>query len=462
MIFKRLVLLLTACLSLALSSCGSDETKRSLSEGVLERIKTRGEIIVATLNSPTTYYEYRDEPYGFEYELVTAFAHHLGVEPRFLIKQNISEVLSAVEKGDADVAAAGLTHTRGRDGRFLFSIPYYEVIQQVVCRRGIPCPKTIEDLAGKNVVVSKDSSYDERLQELISEYPGLKWQTDPQLGTENLLEKVWMKEIQCTVADSNIVAINRRYFPELRVCLNFTDPQPLAWAMPAQAHDLQQVVNDWLKTFLESEEFSRLVHKYYSHVQVFDYVDTRRFIRHIKRRLPRYRKLFEEAASRYGFDWTLLAAMAYQESHWNPYSRSPTGVRGIMMLTLTTARELGVRNRLDPAQSIMGGARYLARLRKRLPESIKEPDRTWMVLAAYNVGLGHLMDARKLAIRLGMNPDRWSSLRKVLPLLSQKRYYRTLKHGYARGREPVIYVQRIRNYMDILRRHLEVEALKTA
>ena len=142
--------------------------------------------------------------------------------------------------------------------------------------------------------------------------------------------------------------------------------------------------------------------------------------------------------------------MGYQESHWNPKARSYTGVRGIMMLTQNTASELGIENRLDPLQSIEGGGRYLAKLRSRIDDEVQEPDRTWMSLAAYNVGYGHLSDARKLTSQLGKNPNLWIDVKDSLPLLSQRRYYRNTRYGYARGQEPVNYVQNIRRYYDVL------------
>ena len=177
------------------------------------------------------------------------------------------------------------------------------------------------------------------------------------------------------------------------------------------------------------------------------------FLRHAERRLPRYLAAFQREAQRRGFSWTLLASQAYQESHWNPRARSYTGVRGIMQLTRATSVSLGVTNRLDPMQSISGGAWHLARLHKQLPAHIQEPDRTWIALAAYNVGMGHINDARRLAFRLGKNPDRWSEFKEILPLLAKRKYYTTLRHGYARGWEPVRYVERIRVYWALLHKH---------
>ena len=424
----------------------------------LDRILEKGELVVVTRNAPTTYYEGRDGLAGFEYDMVQAYAKHLGVEVRFVIKDTLSEMLPLLEQGEVDLAAAGLTRTDGREKRFLFSLPYLDVKQQVVCRRGGARPKNLDELAGVDLVVAAHSSYEELLRHLQQTHPTLQWRSDPERNSEELLEAVWLREIECTVADDNIVKINRRYYPELSVRFDISEPQPLAWVMPPDAGRLAASVNDWMRAFKASEDFIALTEKYYKYIPVFDYVDIRTFKRRIRTRLPKYRPLFEQAGQIYGFDWTLLAAQSYQESHWNPRARSPTGVRGIMMLTLTTAKEMGIQSRLDPKQSILAGARYLHRLRKRIPESVPEPDRDWMTLAAYNVGMGHLRDARELAKRLGRNPDRWRDLREVLPLLSRKKYYKTLKHGYARGREPVIYVQRIRDYQDILIRTLQLAA----
>jgi len=422
----------------------------------LDRIREKGELVVVTRNAPTTYYEGREGMAGFEYEMVNAFAKTLGVTPRFVVKDTLSEMLPLLENGEVDLAAAGLTRTDEREKRFLFSKPYMQVRQQVVCRRGGATPRDVDDLADVDLVVAARSSYEERLRELQKNHPELEWRADPERNSEELLEQVWLRKVECTIADDNIVRINRRYYPELVVRFDISEAEPLAWVMPPDAGQLADTVNGWLSEFLASDAFKALEEKYYAYIPVFDYVDIRTFKRRIRSRLPKYRKLFEEAGRIYDFDWTLLAAQSYQESHWNPRARSPTGVRGIMMLTLTTAREMGIRSRLDPKQSILAGTRYLYGLRKRIPDPVPEPDRDWMTLAAYNVGMGHLRDARVLARRLGKNPDSWPDLREVLPLLSRKKYYKTLKHGYARGREPVIYVRRIRDYQDILIKTLEL------
>ena len=180
-------------------------------------------------------------------------------------------------------------------------------------------------------------------------------------------------------------------------------------------------------------------------------MDLQAFNQNIEDRLPKYRKYFEQAEKETGVPADLLAALAYQESHWNPEAVSPTGVKGIMMLTQNTAESLGVQDRLDPKQAILAGARYLRDRYDRLPDSIPETDRWFQAMASYNIGRAHLLDARHFARQMGKNPDSWADLREVLPLKADKRYYTKMKHGYARGYEPVLYVRRIRNYHDVIR-----------
>ena len=426
----------------------------------LDRVLSDAELVVVTRNAPTTYYEGRDGETGLEYELTQAFAEHLGVKPRYIVKDTASEILALLEGGEADIAAAGLTRTEGRDDHFIFGTTYQVVRQQVVCRRNGKLPDKLEDLDGIELVVPAGTSYVERLIYLKRYYPFLTWRIDEQLNTENLLEEVWRKRIDCTIGDSNIVAINRRYYPELSVRFDISDPEILAWVLPKKAEGLQAAIHDWFEDIEDDGTLHQLVDKYYGFIEVFDYVDIRAFKRRIHSRLPKYQTYFQQAAKHYKLDWQLLAAMSYQESHWNPRAKSPTGVRGIMMLTLPTAKEVKVKSRLNAEQSIWGGARYLRNMARRLPDTIVEPDRSYMALAAYNVGFGHLLDARELARRLNKNPDSWSDLTEVLPLLARKQYYKTLKHGYARGYEPVTYVQRIRDYEDILEKELQKKTSK--
>lgn len=435
-----------------LSACDSKPDR-------LDQILQKGELVVLTRNAATAFYESREGFVGVEFEMAKAFADHLGVVARFKVKDDISGLLTGINNDEGDLVAAGLTKTELRSEIYNFGPTYQMVEQKVVCRRGGKQPKKLEDLVGISLAVPADSSYQEQLQKLQTQVPELNWRIIPETDTETLLEQVWQKQLDCTVADSNIIDINRRYFPELSVRFALTEPEPLAWVLPKDASRLKDKLESWFEEFVDSGKLDDVMHRYYGYLETFDYVDTRTFLRRIKTLLPRYQSMFVEAAKQYDMSWTLLAAQSYQESHWNPRAKSPTGVRGMMMLTLSTASELNIKSRLNARSSIFGGAYYLDKLRKRLPDTVTEPDRTWMALAAYNVGMGHLRDARALAKHMDKDPNSWQVLAEVLPLLSHSKYYKFLKHGYARGWEPVQYVQGIRDYQDMLEKTMKENSL---
>lgn len=421
----------------------------------LKEIRKRGKLIVITTNTSSTYYIGSDGPKGIEYELASLFAQSLEVDVEFLIKHNINEVMIAIANGEGDIAAAGITKTKQRKTRYLFGPPYYEVTQYVVGRRFNELPRTPEALSFYRPIIVSGTSFEENLIRLKEEYPDLQWDTTTALSTEQILEKIWLGEIELSICDDKIISLYRRYFPELFPLFPVSEPEPVAWIFRKNSFDLKRYSEKWFSRLNHSGYLDELVAKYFGYYEVFDYFDIRTFHWRIDTRLPLYRELFEESGKQYDIPWTLLAAQAYQESHWNSRAKSPTGVRGLMMLTQTTAEIVGVENRLDPAESIYGGAKYLSWLIARIPESVNPNERFLFALAAYNVGLGHLFDARKLAIEKGKNPDSWHDLKTVLPLLSQPDYYSRLEFGYARGMEPVRYVDRIVNYRDILDRYMQ-------
>jgi len=418
----------------------------------VEAIKQSGKLRVLTQNMPVTYFIDRDgNEAGPEYEVVKAFSDHLGVEPQFILKNGVEELLQAVANGEAEFASGGLSVTEARKKLFLFGPRYQQVFQQVVCRRGGPRPRNIKDLYDVDLIISSGTSYAERLTELKVKHPELNWTELSGIDSEQILETIWNDGgNQCTVMDSTIVAVNQRFMPELKVMFNLGSRDELAWVFPEGAQELQQYAIKWFKSFKKTGHFASIQERYYGHVGHFDYVDTQAFIKRIDSRYSKYQQVFKAAAKEHDLPELLLASQAYQESHWNPKARSPTGVRGMMMLTLPTAKSMGVTNRLSHEQSIHGGAKYLALLKQQLSEDIEEPDLTWIALAAYNVGLGHVKDAQKLAVQENKNPAKWHDLKHVLPLLSKKKYYKDLYYGYARGSEPVRYVQQIREYRQIL------------
>ena len=422
------------------------------SENGIDKLNKGDTLSVITRNAPTTWYEGPEGLAGLEYELVQSFAKKHQLKVSFKVMDSIEEMLTAIKENNNHFVAAGITRSDNReDEGFEFGPDYQQVQQLVICRRGAErIPKKTEDLIGLSLTVIAGSTYEETLKELKDDHPELLWKVETDADTEQLLEQVWKKKFDCTISDSNIFSINRRYYPELLMAFPVSEEQPLAWVLAPEWSGLDSAMEDWLDEIEASGELASLMERYYGHVENYDYVDISRLKRRIKSRLPEYEALLKKAAKKSGFTWTFLAAVSYQESHWSATSRSPTGVRGFMMLTKRTARSLGVTNRLDAAQSIDAGARYLKKILDRIPESVQEQDRMWYALTAYNIGYGHLMDARLLAKRKGKNPDLWVELKTVLPLLSKKKYYRTLKHGYARGIEPIRYVQRVREYQQVI------------
>ncbi|MDJ0807068.1 MAG: membrane-bound lytic murein transglycosylase MltF [Gammaproteobacteria bacterium] len=440
---------LTLILLLFLTGC-------SIPDPMLERIQAEGELMVVSRNSGTTLYEGTDGLTGLEYHLITLFAEEIGVKPHFILPDGFAKILPIVARGEAHLAAAGLTITPGRQTSIRFGPAYQEITQQVVYLGGTKRPRKVEDLIGRNIEILRGSSHEEELIKLSKSYPKLEWTARSDLEIGELLQRVENGEIDFTIADSNEVAVNRRFMHNIRVGFDLTEPQKLAWAM-AHAEDtsLYEAILRFFDRIKRDGTLDQLLERHYGHIEQLDFVESRTFLRHVKNRLPKYLDWYQEAAKETGIEWQMLAAIGYQESHWNPKAKSPTGVKGIMMLTRATAKQIGVKNRLDPQESIFGGARYLKYIESKLPERIQQPDRLWLTLAGYNVGFGHLEDARILTQRLGDNPDKWSDIKRHLPKLSLKKWYKTLKRGYARGQEPVKYVDNIRAYYELLNWQLE-------
>lgn len=420
---------------------------------LLDQILETGELRVVTRHSPTAYVVAPDgSPSGPEYDLVQAFANELGVELVVETVQSVSEVLPFMLNGEAHLAAAGLSITPSRRDFVSFGHPYEMVDMHLIYKLGTGKPRSVDDVLGRTIEVVAGTSHVDMLASLQEIYPDLTWVENADVEVADLLEKVAAGEIDFTVADSTEFNIQRNFYPDLRVALDLQIGDPLAWAFPRETGDsLLARADAFLINADRNGTLAQVKDRYYGYTDEFDYVGTRNFIRHYDSRLPRYRQTFEEAGAKFGVDWRLLAAIGYQESHWRSGAVSPTGVRGIMMLTEDTARYLGIDDRIDPTNSIMGGAEFYARQTERVADSVNEPDRTWMALAAYNVGFNHLKDARQIVAWQGGNPDTWVDISKALPLLAQRKWYTRVPFGYARGWEPVLYVNNIRSYYNILK-----------
>lgn len=419
---------------------------------LLDRVLDEGELRVVTRNGPTTYYLGPEGPVGPEYDLVRGFADYLGVDVKIYVPRSFREIIPEVASGRAHVAAAGLTPSDGAGHAVLFGPAYGTTTEQLVYRLNTGRPRGIEDVYGAEITVMAGSSHAHTLARLKARHEELIWTEAQDVDEEELLARVSAGELRYTVADSQSVRLTRYFHPHIRPAIDLSEPRPIAWALLDDGRDrsLLEAAEAYFEELRETQMLAAIEERYFGHAREFDYVGARTFLRHIDRRLPRYRAWFQEAAAEWDLDWRLLAALAYQESHWDPTAVSPTGVRGLMMLTQVTADSLGVEDREDAEQSIFGGAEYFRFVTERVPDRVPEPDRIWMAIAAYNVGWGHVSDARIIARRRGLDPDSWQDVRDCLPLLTQKKWYSTVPHGYARGREPVTYVDNVRSYYEVL------------
>ena len=411
-----------------------------------------GTLVVATRTSPGTYYiNPAGAPAGFEYDLVTRFAEENGWKVRFEVVPNLDELFRRVDEGSVHLAAAGLSATQARDLRFALGPAYAEVKEQVICRSGKDAPEKIKDLVGKRIEVVAGSSHIDALWWVKLRHPSLKWSEIEAAGEEDLLERVQSGLSDCTVADSTVYSIARHFYPDIEVALDLGKPRQIVWVMPKQTQQgFMEKLDRFFSAVKKSGELKQLQERYFGHIERLAEADVRGVLERRTSLLSKYKRPFYQAEIASGLDWRFLAALAYQESQWNPNATSPTGVRGMMMLTGETADRLGVKNRLDPLESVLAGARYVVMLKESLPDRIAEPDRTWLALAAYNIGPAHLEDARRLAQTLGKNPDAWKDVKDILPLLAQPAYQEQLRFGYARGGEARTLVENVRIYYDIL------------
>lgn len=429
-------------------------------ENRIAAIQERGELRVSTILSPLTYTTVNGKDYGLDYELAQQFADYLGVKLKITVRQNISQLFDDLDHGDADMLAAGLVYNSERVQNYQAGPTYYSVSQQLVYRVGSPRPRSLGTLTAGQLTVAPGQVVINDLQSLKEKtFPELSWNVDEKRGSVDLMQAVIDGKLSYTIADSVAIGLFQRVHPELAVALDVTDEQPVTWfSLKDNDNTLSAAMLDFFNNMNEDGALARLEEKYLGHGDDFDYVDTRSFLRAVDNVLPDLRPLFEKHASE--IDWKLLAAISYQESHWDPQATSPTGVRGLMMLTKNTAQSLGLSDRTDAEQSISGGMRYLQDMMTKVPDSVPQEEKIWFALAAYNMGYAHMLDARALTAKQKGNPDSWADVKQRLPLLSQKPWYSKLTYGYARGHEAYAYVENIRKYQISLVGYLQEKEKK--
>ncbi|MDR1661372.1 MAG: membrane-bound lytic murein transglycosylase MltF [Azoarcus sp.] len=426
--------------------------------------RTLGELRVATRVNALAYREDESGTYaGFEHDLLIALGRRLEVPVRFISYPDTAHALEAVIKGQAHLAAAGLT--RNSQLPLAWTAGLREIDFVLVGRAGRRGILRERDLAGRVVTVRQGTKLAETVELLRQRVSALEIVHPPaNMDDEDLLMQTAIGQIDLLATERTHYTLATRYAPKLAIAYNLPFKSTVSWALPPHSRDsLTSEINGFLNEASENGLLARIADQYFGHIRRLDRYDIAAFLARAQKRLPRYMPYFREAALRTGLDWRYLAALSYQESQWDPEATSYTGVRGLMMLTVDTANRLGINDRLDPKQAILGGARYLSMLHKRLPGNVPHPDRMWMVTAAYNIGMGGINNARSLARQMGKNDASWADLKSVLPLLSNPRYASQFKTGPVRGGEALIMAENIRNFYDILRRtHPVAPSLLTA
>ena len=410
------------------------------------------EVVVVTRNTPTTYYFQGDRASGFEYGLIKAFAQEYDMSVRIKVAFSLPELFDMLARGEAHFAAAGLSQSASRDARFVASNPYLHQQPLVVYKSGALRPRSLEALVGRDIVVVAGSVHLETLSSLQKTLPGLTWREIHAADSLELMQLVTDDKADLAIVDSIEFSIQQQLFPRVVAAMEIGKNTPIVWYLPQSEHSEASLgmVNQFIDQATEQGQIAQLEREHFGRWEHASRVGSLTFQRKMRDDLPEWQPLLETIAEEYQMDWRLLAAMAYQESHWNPDARSHTGVRGMMMLTRVTASELGVEDRTDPRQSLRGGARFFKNLLRRLPSDIDEPDRTSMALAAYNIGMGHLEDARIMTQRAGGDPHLWPDVRAQLPKLQNPSHFPMTKFGFAEGEQAATYVDNIRHYEGLL------------
>jgi len=430
-------------LALLLVACTPDTS-------VMQELRARGQLRVVTLNAPTCYYLGTDGPEGFEFRLAEAFAKSLDLQLVVRPVRDLQTMRQMLADGSVDMAAAQITATEAWRRIGLSTLAYQEIPQLVVQRRGRTTPHNIGSLRGARLVVPAGSPQRQLLSEIRGNgAPYLAWTELPREQADPL-DWVTTGDSDYAIVDSNEYAFSRHLYPDTVAAFTLPDPRAVQWVVRPDGLDLRDAANRFLAAARSSGLLARLAREATPPADILDYEAARRLQTDIMQQLPTLQPWFEAAARETGLDWRLLAAVGYQESKWVMTAQSADGAKGIMMLTPAAARIAGIANRDDPQQNILGGARYLVQVIGQIPDRIQEPDRTWLALAAYNVGYGHLEDARVLVQSRGGNPDRWEDVRQELPLLAQEQWFSQVKRGYARGWEPAEFVEQVRQFLTVL------------
>jgi len=416
-------------------------------------------LTVVVRPGPSTWFTLPDgRVTGFDHDLLTRFARERGVPLNVTFADGAAPLLAQIASGDAQLGAGGLFQAASTDDAGdsqrtpAWSTGYHTVEPVLIYNVDGYRPRRWNDLDHATVAYPAHTGLDAPLAAVRYAHPEVNWQALDVASSDALIAQVADGTISYAVVASSDAAMARNIYLDFDVAFPAGPRREFAWAVAPGYPELRNALDVYFARLRKDGTLARLAERYFGVAADVERVDAGVFQERIRKTLPEWRKTFVDAQARSGVEWRLLAAIAYQESQWDPIATSETGVRGLMQITEETARHLGIVDRLDARSSAIGAARYLADLKSKLPARIAEPDRTWLALAAFNIGIAHLEDARILAQKQKLNPDLWTDVRKVLPLLAEPEYYVSAKYGYARGGMPVAFVGRVRGYYDILLR----------
>ncbi len=445
--------LTAVCVNIERQAKSIIENKIKKQQTALYKIFKEGKIRMITENSPNSYYIYQDQPMGFEYELAKEFAAFLQVDLE-VVTPSYDNIFSYLDMNKGDFIASGITITDKTEQEMFFSQPYMDVEQKFIYHKSRLPIKSIKDLPGRTIHITKNTKYHDRLIELKESGINIDMVVHDDLSTEELIRMVSDQEndVNYTVADSHIVRLNRRYYPDISIGISLQEKEHIGWAVRKGNTALSDKMVQFFDIIKHNGVFNRIHQKYYGHLAInLNYSDLKAFHSDVELRLPKYQKAIIREAQNHGFDWRLIAALIYQESRFDPKARSNTGVRGLMQVTEKAAKEMGITNRRDVMQNLKAGIGYLSYLYLKFNDVHDTMDRIKFALASYNIGYGHVLDAQRIAKFKGLDPNLWVSINDTLPLLSKPGYYAKTKYGYVRGHEPIRYVKKIFAYYDILK-----------
>ncbi|TQV85854.1 transporter substrate-binding domain-containing protein [Aliikangiella coralliicola] len=420
----------------------------------LDRIKEKHlPLRVITRNSPETYFLWRGELMGFEYELIRAFAKRHKLRLEIIVAENYQQMVGLLNQGKADLIAAGLSRTDERKTDLTFSIRYNRVSEKLVAHKDGGTISNYEDLKGREISVRKTSAFWSTAQKLAQDYGVKVKAADEDMSTELLIGQVASKNIDLTIADSNLISIEESFRDNIVTPLTLKENVPYAYAVRKNNPKLLSALNEFVRKEYRGTFYNVVKNKYFS--------NKKRQKKHIEERITSTSTLspfdaqVKNKSREYQFDWRLIVSQMYQESRFNPKARSAAGAQGLMQVLPRTAKEMGYFDLTNPDQSIAAGVQYLDWTRSRFSKNLPIEERVLFALAAYNAGYGHVKDAQRLAEKMNLRTDKWfNHVEKAMLLLQQPKYYKQARFGYCRGSEPVNYVrnihQRYLSYIDIV------------